>query len=182
MLNGSPGVPFMLDAGVRQGDPLSPDLFVLYIEPMMNFLRSRFSDRGISVDDSLEPVFFWRLMTASPGKFANDRIYVSIGQGGLERSTVKELIQAIHLKSLGDAITATGKYCDAPRWMTPAISLFLWLLFSKELGLTSSTRLLKANETIFRTLVLYATLMDRSPYVLWDYRLEGLLTNSAIQE
>ena len=32
ILNGSPGDPFVLGAGVRQGDPLSPGIFVLFIE------------------------------------------------------------------------------------------------------------------------------------------------------
>uniref|UniRef100_A0AAV1UT42 Reverse transcriptase domain-containing protein n=1 Tax=Peronospora matthiolae TaxID=2874970 RepID=A0AAV1UT42_9STRA len=55
MRNGSLGIPFVLGAGVCQGDPLSPGLFVLFIEPMVNFLRARFSDLGILVDGSFEP-------------------------------------------------------------------------------------------------------------------------------
>ncbi|POM73524.1 Pollike protein [Phytophthora palmivora] len=51
LINDSPGEPFLLGAGVRQGDPLSPGLFVVFVEPMMNFLRSRFSSKGIQVDD-----------------------------------------------------------------------------------------------------------------------------------
>ena len=62
--------------------------------------------------------------SASPGKFSKDWIYTSIGQGGLGLTPVKEFIQAMHLKSLVDAITATCNNCAAPRWMTPALSLF----------------------------------------------------------
>ncbi|KAF4135669.1 Reverse transcriptase (RNA-dependent DNA polymerase) [Phytophthora infestans] len=51
LLNDCPGDPFLLGAGVRQGDPLSPGLFVVFVEPMMNFLRARFASRGIPVDD-----------------------------------------------------------------------------------------------------------------------------------
>ena len=55
MLNGSPGDHFVLGAGVRQGGPLSPGLFALFIEPIMNVLRAQFLYRGISVDNSSEP-------------------------------------------------------------------------------------------------------------------------------
>jgi exonuclease III len=55
LLNNSPGDPFLLGAGVRQGDPLSPGLFVLFVEPMLNYLRARFSSRGINVDDMSLP-------------------------------------------------------------------------------------------------------------------------------
>ncbi|KAF1320888.1 Pol polyprotein, partial [Globisporangium splendens] len=49
LINGSPGQPFELGAGVRQGDPLSPALFVIFIEPMLNFLRARLSSAGVKV-------------------------------------------------------------------------------------------------------------------------------------
>ena len=73
--------------------------------------------------------------SASPGKFLKDWIYTSIGQGGLGLTPVKEFIPAMHLKSFGDAITATCNNCAAPRWITPALSLF-WLFVFKELALT----------------------------------------------
>ena len=47
MFNGRPLDPFELGAGVRQGDPLSPALFVLFIEPFLNFLRAKVQGLGI---------------------------------------------------------------------------------------------------------------------------------------
>ena len=40
----------------------------------------------------------------------------------------------MHLKSLGDAITATCNNCAAPRWMTPALSLVSMALGSQGTG------------------------------------------------
>lgn len=47
LINGSPGSFFQLGSGVRQGDPLSPGLFVVYIEPLLSFLRSTLHQHGI---------------------------------------------------------------------------------------------------------------------------------------
>ncbi|TYZ67605.1 hypothetical protein PybrP1_009034 [[Pythium] brassicae (nom. inval.)] len=52
LMNGSPGQPFELGAGVRQGDPLSPGLFVIFIEPMLDFLRATLGDLGVKIDSS----------------------------------------------------------------------------------------------------------------------------------
>lgn len=52
LIGGAPGQPFELGAGVRQGDPLSPALFVIFIEPMLNFLRFRLGYAGIRIGDS----------------------------------------------------------------------------------------------------------------------------------
>lgn len=48
LFNGSPLKPFALGAGVRQGDPLSPALFVLFIEPMLNYLRVHMQGHGVT--------------------------------------------------------------------------------------------------------------------------------------
>ncbi|OWZ01615.1 Pol Polyprotein [Phytophthora megakarya] len=284
MLNNSPGEPFLLGAGVRQGDPLSPGLFVVFVEPMMNFLRARFAHQGIKVDEISQPHLLmafaddctgllsnisdattflelvqdyataaglrlnvqktcimpfthrvsptkirdlrasstfkvlgtsstvkllgvlqgasitadirfsqvllalrarcaiWKYRartlrgkvvilrsillpllwytasvtcftasmlrsvdviirnfvnakdtnsdTAAPGKFDKNWIYTSVSQGGLGLTPAKQFIQAMHLKSLKDAITATCRLAAAPRWIEPALSLF-----TQELGM-----------------------------------------------
>ncbi|GMF17593.1 unnamed protein product [Phytophthora lilii] len=55
LLNNSPGEPFVLGAGVRQGDPLSLGLFVVFIEPMLNYLRKHFAPKGLLVRPSQTP-------------------------------------------------------------------------------------------------------------------------------
>ncbi|GAB9476026.1 Pollike protein [Globisporangium polare] len=52
LFNGAPLPHFALGAGVRQGDPLSPALFVLYIEPMLNCLRARFKSDSLTLPNS----------------------------------------------------------------------------------------------------------------------------------
>uniref|UniRef100_A0AAV1VIX9 Reverse transcriptase domain-containing protein n=1 Tax=Peronospora matthiolae TaxID=2874970 RepID=A0AAV1VIX9_9STRA len=47
MFNGRPLSPFELGAGARHGDPLSPALFVLFIEPLLNFLRVQLQAMGL---------------------------------------------------------------------------------------------------------------------------------------
>jgi hypothetical protein len=47
LVNGWTGRPFALDAGVCQGDPLSPALFALAIEPLAAALRA--SLRGVAL-------------------------------------------------------------------------------------------------------------------------------------
>ncbi|RQM12278.1 hypothetical protein DD237_005717 [Peronospora effusa] len=56
MFNGRPLAPFELGAGVRQGDPLSPALFVLFIEPFLNFLRAKLQDMGLLCGSSTHSV------------------------------------------------------------------------------------------------------------------------------
>ncbi|TMW60975.1 hypothetical protein Poli38472_014945 [Pythium oligandrum] len=47
LFNGDPLPSFQIGAGVRQGDPLSPALFVIYIEPLLNLLRATMKDKGL---------------------------------------------------------------------------------------------------------------------------------------
>jgi hypothetical protein len=54
LFNGSPLPFFELGVGVRQGDPLSPALFVLFIEPMLNYIRAMMEGNGITTDSGTE--------------------------------------------------------------------------------------------------------------------------------
>ncbi|OWZ06370.1 RNA-dependent DNA polymerase [Phytophthora megakarya] len=55
LVNGIASEYFELGSGVRQGDPLSPALFVLFLEPMLNFLRWKTGHLGINVPNSKLP-------------------------------------------------------------------------------------------------------------------------------
>lgn len=50
-VNGTASRYFELGCGVRQGDPLSPALFVLFLEPMLNYLRATTGHLGIQLPD-----------------------------------------------------------------------------------------------------------------------------------
>lgn len=51
-INYSIGIPFALQSGVRQGNPISPTLFVLALEPLLNELRKKVS--GISFTKTID--------------------------------------------------------------------------------------------------------------------------------
>ncbi|GAB9474124.1 Pollike protein [Globisporangium polare] len=55
LVNGTASHPFELGCGVRQGDPLSPALFVLFIEPMLCYLRATTDDLGTTVPTDENP-------------------------------------------------------------------------------------------------------------------------------
>ena len=56
MFNGRPLAPYELGAGVHQGDPLSPALFVLFIKPFLNFLRAKMQRLGLQCGSSFHSV------------------------------------------------------------------------------------------------------------------------------
>lgn len=55
LVNGTASKFFELGGGVRQGDPLSPALFVLFIEPMLNYLRYKGRELGVLLPDTDAP-------------------------------------------------------------------------------------------------------------------------------
>ena len=52
MVNGRASKFFQLGSGVRQGDPLSPSLFVLFLEPFLAYLRATTGHLGIPIPGS----------------------------------------------------------------------------------------------------------------------------------
>ncbi|GAB9465705.1 Pollike protein, partial [Globisporangium polare] len=92
LFNGSPLAPFELGVGVRQGDPISPALFVIFIEPMLNFIRSKLGDSGIKLENSTQP--------HSVLSFADDctGILEDLNQAGKFLSCVEEFCTASGMK------------------------------------------------------------------------------------
>nr|CCA20276.1 AlNc14C90G5647 [Albugo laibachii Nc14] len=71
MVNGHSSPFFQLGSGVRQGDPLSPSLFVLFLQPMLNYLRATMGHLGILiVQDPTPPIISPRSPMMSPVYYA----------------------------------------------------------------------------------------------------------------
>ena len=49
--NGWTSPPMLITRGVRQGDPLSPYLFLISIEPLANYIRNQQDIKGIKIND-----------------------------------------------------------------------------------------------------------------------------------
>ena len=82
LLNGEPGTPFAHGKGLRQGDPVSPMLFILAIDPLQLMLRAA-SQAGI-----LKPIM------ARP---ASCRVSLYADDAGIFATPVKEEIDALAL-------------------------------------------------------------------------------------
>ena len=54
MVNGHASPFFYLGSGVRQGDPLSPSLLVILLEPMLTYLRATKGHLGIPINHDTE--------------------------------------------------------------------------------------------------------------------------------
>ena len=70
MVNSHSSPFFQLGSGVRQGDPLSPSLFVLFLELMLNYLRATTGHLGIQIVRDPTPIIFPRSPTISPVYYA----------------------------------------------------------------------------------------------------------------
>ena len=53
MFNGSPLDPFELGDGICEGGPLSPVLFVLFIDPLLNYTYKNLHDKGLQCGSSI---------------------------------------------------------------------------------------------------------------------------------
>ncbi|TDH72015.1 uncharacterized protein CCR75_000122 [Bremia lactucae] len=63
-------------------------------------------------------------VNAAVGKFDKAWIYASVATGGLGLTPTKIFVQAMHLKTLRDALAAIYASNQSPRWVTPALHLF----------------------------------------------------------
>ena len=58
LLNGAPTHPFQSSGGIRQGDPLSPFIFILVVEGLSRLLQTKADNgelRGIRLMDNMDP-------------------------------------------------------------------------------------------------------------------------------
>ncbi|GAB9468938.1 Pollike protein [Globisporangium polare] len=92
LFDGSPLATFELGVSVRQGDPISPALFVIFVEPMLNNIRSKLGDSGIKLENSTQP--------HSVLSFADDSTGVleDLNQAGKFLSCVEEFCTASGVK------------------------------------------------------------------------------------
>lgn len=115
LFNNSPLEPFVLGSGVRQGDPISPALFVLFIEPLLELIRTKLGHLSItSTFGSHLEVAFADDLTGFLNNLEDSHLFLDIVQDfcsatGMRLNMAKTLIMPFHSNypdSLKTAITA----------------------------------------------------------------------------
>ncbi|GKB52572.1 putative RNA-directed DNA polymerase [Tanacetum coccineum] len=93
LVNGSPTKEFKIERGLRQGDPLSPFLFILAIEALnVAFLEARYKNIFIGVEVGIDKVPISHL------QFADDALF--IGQWSLlNAKNMSRILTCFHLAS-----------------------------------------------------------------------------------
>ncbi|TDH73464.1 hypothetical protein CCR75_002060 [Bremia lactucae] len=77
-----------------------------------------------SVLQTVEIIIHTNSVNAAVGKFDKAWIYASVATGGLGLTPTKLFVQAMHVKTLRDALAAIHTSNQSPRWVTPALHLF----------------------------------------------------------